>query len=148
VQFSGFGESGDGARRSGLSSRQDPHIGNPGEETLLPATADELDNRHIGLREAMLDGGFKQAPTNTALEGTARISSGASRSAPWPIRDLFQRLEPGRRGAHRRPQEPGSRRTRRHRHRYRTGFEGRVSHLKRGYGVRRSRLKGDEGHRI
>ena len=27
-------------------------------------------------------------------------------------------------------------------------MEGRVSHLKRGYGMRRSRLKGDEGHRI
>ena len=45
-------------------------------------------------------------------------------------------------------QEPGSRRTRRRRRRYRTGMEGRVSHLKRGYGLNRSRLKGDEGHRI
>jgi IS5 family transposase len=44
-------------------------------------------------------------------------------------------------------QKPGSRRTRR-RQRYRTGMEGRVSHLKRGYGLRRSRLKGDEGHQI
>jgi transposase, IS5 family len=38
--------------------------------------------------------------------------------------------------------EPGSRRTRRRLARYRTGCEGRISHLKRGYGLRRSRLKG------
>ena len=31
--------------------------------------------------------------------------------------------------------------------RYRTGAEGRISHLKRGYGLRRSRLKGDEGQK-
>jgi len=31
--------------------------------------------------------------------------------------------------------------------RYRTGAEGRISHLKRGYGMRRSRLKGDEGQK-
>jgi IS5 family transposase len=29
--------------------------------------------------------------------------------------------------------------------RYRTGAEGRISHLKRSYGLRRSRLKGDDG---
>jgi IS5 family transposase len=32
--------------------------------------------------------------------------------------------------------------------RYRTGAEGRISHLKRGYGMDRSRLKGDEGQQI
>jgi len=32
--------------------------------------------------------------------------------------------------------------------RYRTGAEGRISHLKRGYGLDRSRLKGDEGRQI
>jgi len=31
--------------------------------------------------------------------------------------------------------------------RSRTGAEGRISHLKRGYGLRRSRLKGDEGQK-
>ena len=41
--------------------------------------------------------------------------------------------------------EPGSRRTRRRRARYRTGIEGRISHLKRGYGLRRSLLRGHEG---
>ena len=44
--------------------------------------------------------------------------------------------------------EPGSRRTRRRLARYRTGCEGRISHLKRGSGLRRSRLKGDQGQRI
>ena len=37
--------------------------------------------------------------------------------------------------------EPGSRKTRKRRARYRTGAEGRISHLKRRYGLRRSRLK-------
>jgi IS5 family transposase len=99
-------------------------IGNPAEETLLPATAAELTRLGIKLREVMVDGGFKQAPTNTALEGLADAVHIAGR------------------------QEQGSRRTRRRRQRYRTGAEGRVSHLKRGYGLRRSRLKGDEGHQI
>ena len=99
-------------------------IGNPGEETLLPDTARELTNLGIKLREVMVDGGFKQTATNTALEGLADTVHIAGR------------------------QETGSRRTRRRRQRYRTGVEGRVSHLKRGYGLRRSRLKGNEGHHI
>jgi IS5 family transposase len=99
-------------------------IGNPAEETLLPATAAELTTLGIKLREVMVDGGFKQAATNTALEGLADTVHITGR------------------------QEPGSRRTRRRRQRYRVGVEGRVSHLKRGYGLRRSRLKGDQGHRI
>jgi hypothetical protein len=33
----------------------------------------------------------------------------------------------------------------RRRARYRTGSEGRISHLKRGYGMRRSRLKDHDG---
>ena len=44
--------------------------------------------------------------------------------------------------------EPGSRRTRKRSARYRTGIEGRISHLKRRYGLRRSRLKGDDGMQI
>ena len=99
-------------------------IGNPGETTLLPATRGALDPAGIKLRELLVDGGFKQAPTNTTLEDLADEVHIAGR------------------------QETGSRRTRRRRHRYRTGVEGRVSHLKRGYGLRRSRLKGHEGHQI
>jgi IS5 family transposase len=44
--------------------------------------------------------------------------------------------------------QPGSRRTQRRLARYRTGAEGRISHLKRGYGLDRSRRKGDEGRQI
>jgi hypothetical protein len=44
-------------------------------------------------------------------------------------------------------QEPGSKRTRKRLARYRTGAEGRISHLKRRYGLDRSRLKGDQGRR-
>jgi len=45
-------------------------------------------------------------------------------------------------------QEPASKHTSRRLRRYRTGAEGRVSHLKRRYGLDRSRLKGDEGQQI
>ena len=45
-------------------------------------------------------------------------------------------------------QQPESRRTTRRLRRYRTGAEGRISHLKRGYGIDRSRLKGDDGQQI
>jgi len=99
-------------------------IGNPAEDTLLPDTAQQLRNLDIKLKEIMVDGAFTTTATNTALEGLADTVHIAGR------------------------QEEGSRRTRRRRRRYRTGMEGRVSHLKRGYGLRRSRLKGDEGHRI
>ena len=98
--------------------------GNPTEDTLLPDTAAELANLQIKLREVTVDGAFNTTPTNTALEGLADEVHITGR------------------------QEPGSRRTRRRRQRYRTGAEGRISHLKRGYGLRRSRLKGNEGHQI
>ena len=97
--------------------------GNPAEDILLPSTAAELARLEIKSREVMVDGGFNLTPTNT-------------RSRAWPT------------GAHHRLPGTRSRRTRRRRQRYRTGAEGRVSHLKRGYGLRRSRLKGDEGHQI
>ena len=45
-------------------------------------------------------------------------------------------------------QQPASERTSRRLRRYRTGAEGRISHLKRGYGIDRSRLKGDDGQQI
>ena len=99
-------------------------IGNPAEDTLLPDTAQELRNLDIKLKEIMVDGAFTTTATTTALDGLADTVHIAGR------------------------QEQGSPRTRRRRQRYRTGMEGRVSHLKRGYGLRRSRLKGDEGHRI
>ena len=45
-------------------------------------------------------------------------------------------------------QQPASKRTTRRLRRYRTGQEGRISHLKRRYGLDRSRLKGDQGRQI
>lgn len=99
-------------------------LGNPAENTLLPDTATELKNLDITLKEIVLDGGFMPTPSNTALEDLADTIHITGR------------------------QETGSRRTRRRRQRYRTGAEGRISHLKRGYGLDRSRLKGDTGHQI
>ena len=76
----------------------------------------------ISPREVALDGGFMPTPTNTALADLA----------PTTV------FIAGR-------QEPTSKRTTRRLRRYRTGKEGRISHLKRRYGLDRSRLKGDEG---
>jgi IS5 family transposase len=100
-------------------------IGNPGEDTLLPDTVAELKRLGICPREVALDGGFNVGPTSEAFEDLA------------PERVFIS----GR-------QQPGSKRTQRRMQRYRTGAEGRVSHLKRGYGLDRSRLKGDEGQQI
>jgi IS5 family transposase len=96
--------------------------GNPPESKLLPDTTAEL--KHVGLRprEVALDGGFEKGPTAEALGWIA------------PDRVFIA----GR-------QQPGSRRTQRRLGRYRTGAEGRISHLKRSYGLRRSRLKGQAG---
>lgn len=99
--------------------------GNPGEDQLLPQTVAELDRADIQPREVALDGGFNTAPTAKAL-------------ADAPPERVFIA---GR-------QEPTSPRTRRRLARYRAGKEGRISHLKRGYGLGRSRLKGSEGQMI
>ena len=99
--------------------------GNPGEDTLLPETVAELERLGLSPREVALDGGFNIGPTTEAL---AELG---------PERVFIS----GR-------QQPGSRRTQRRLQRYRTGAEGRISHLKRRYGMDRSRLKGDEGQRI
>ena len=99
--------------------------GNPTEDTLLPQTVAELGRLGLCPREVALDGGFNIGPTADAL-------------APLGCERVFIS---GR-------QQPGSRRTQRRLQRYRTGAEGRISHLKRGYGLRRSRLKGAEGQRI
>jgi IS5 family transposase len=102
-------------------------IGNPGEDTLLPATIAELKRLGISPKEVALDGGFNIGPTRQALED--------------------HDLDPERVFISGR-QQPGSKRTQRRMQRYRTGAEGRISHLKRGYGLDRSRLKGDEGQQI
>jgi IS5 family transposase len=97
-------------------------LGNPAENRLLPTTATELEALGLHPRELVGDGGFLPGPTLDALPQLA------------PERVQLS-------GRH----EPGSRRTRKRRARYRTGIEGRISHLKRGYGLKRSRLKGHDG---
>jgi IS5 family transposase len=96
--------------------------GNPAENALLAHTAAELQRAGMTLREVVVDGGFMPGPTFDAFG------------------DLSQR-QVQIAGRH----QPGSRKTRKRRARYRTGIEGRISHLKRRYGLRRSRLKGDDG---
>jgi transposase, IS5 family len=100
-------------------------VGNPAENTLLPGTVLELERLGIRPREIALDGGFMTGPSNHALE----------------------QLDPDRIFIAGR-QQPASKRTSRRLRRYRTGAEGRISHLKRRYGLDRSRLKGDEGQQI
>jgi IS5 family transposase len=98
--------------------------GNPVENALLPHTIAELDKLGLTPREVALDGGFTLGPTQDAVSDLA------------PERMFIA----GR-------QQPGSRRTQRRLQRYRTGAEGRISHLKRRYGLRRSRLKGNDGQK-
>lgn len=102
-------------------------LGNAHEDSMLPDTLDTLIRLGVKPKEIALDGGFNTAATNQALND----------------RDL----QPDRVFISGR-QQPGSRRTQRRLQRYRTGAEGRISHLKRGYGLNRSRLKGEQGHQI
>ena len=99
--------------------------GNPQEVVMFPDTVAELTRLGITPREVALDAGFQPGPTNAALEDLA----------PKTV------FIAGR-------QQPGSKRTQRRLRRYRTGQEGRISHLKRRYGLDRSRLKGDQGRQI
>lgn len=96
--------------------------GNPGENELLPTTVAELKGLGLRPREVALDGGFQAKATAEALV---------------PLQP--QRTFIAGRAA------PGSKRTQRRLTRYRVGVEGRISHLKRGHGLRRTRLKGGEG---
>lgn len=97
-------------------------IGNPQENVLLPDTVAELRRLGIRPREAAFDAGFQPGPTNTALADLA-------------VKTVFIA---GR-------QQPDSKRTTGRLRRYRTGEEGRISHLKRRYGLDRTRLKGHQG---
>jgi transposase, IS5 family len=99
--------------------------GNPAEDALLPDTVQELERLGLSPREVALDGGFRPRPTTDSVTTLA------------PERVFIS----GR-------QQPGSKRTQRRLTRYRTGAEGRISHLKRRYGLRRSRLKGHQGQQI
>ena len=100
--------------------------GNPGETTLLPATLAHIDTAGFEIRELSVDGGFARQATLDAVTASAQEPVTVSIAGN---------------------QEPESPRTRRRLYRYRSGAEGRISHLKRGYGLRRSRLKGHHGQR-
>jgi IS5 family transposase len=98
--------------------------GNPGESDLLPGTLAQLDRLKFTIRELAVDGGFGKNSTQDAINTTGQT--------PTTV------YIAGR-------QEPDSRHTRRRLYRYRAGAEGRISHLKRGYHLRRSRLPGHTG---
>jgi IS5 family transposase len=100
--------------------------GSTHENALLPATAAELDQVGITVREAAVDAGFLRARTEQAL---------AQAGSP----EVFIAGD---------TDNAGSPRTRRRRARFRVGCEGRISHLKRTYGAGRSRLKGTQGAKI
>jgi IS5 family transposase len=95
-------------------------IGSPNETELLPQTATELERAGLRPREVALDGGFQPTTTNPLLPQGAEV------------------FIAGR-------QQPDSRRSRRRLARYRVGCEGRISHLKRSYGLGRARLRGHPG---
>ncbi len=100
--------------------------GNPGENLLLPDTLAGLDALGLSISEIALDGGFRVTATSDALAESVQ--------APKTVAIAGT-------------QEPDSPRTRRRLYCYRAGAEGRISHLKRRYGMRRSRLKGHDGQR-
>ena len=97
-------------------------IGSPNEHQLIAQTGARLDGLGLRPRELALDGGFAPGPVERHL--------------PPPDRTFIA----GRRSA-------GSQKTNRRLAKFRVGCEGRISHLKRRYGMRRSRLKGHDGAR-
>jgi transposase, IS5 family len=109
-----------GAR--GLILPASSQIGARNESELLPATIAEIDRLKRRPRELAFDGGFEPPVTNRIVAGRAVV------------------FIAGR-------QQPHSRRSRQRLARYRVGCEGRISHLKRRYGLARSRLKGHHGTR-
>jgi IS5 family transposase len=107
-----------GAR--GLLLPAPTRIGSPNESELLAQTAQELTRAGLRPRRVALDGGFAPGPVAEHLPDADRV------------------FITGRHGT-------GSRHSDRRLARYRVGAEGRISHLKRGYGMRRSRLRGLDG---
>ena len=111
-----------GPRQRGFLMPVTISIGNPSENELLPKTVAELARAGLAPRIVAVDGGFQTRATAQALE-------------PLAPRLLFIA---GRKTT-------TSRSTRRRLARFRTGCEGRISHLKRAYGLGRSRLRGLAG---
>jgi IS5 family transposase len=97
-------------------------IGSLNEAQLLPATGQRLRELDLRPREIALDGGFQPGPVREHL--------------PAPERLFIS-------GHH----APHARKTNRRLAKFRVGAEGRISHLKRRYGLDRSRLKGHPGAR-
>ena len=97
-------------------------IGSLNESQLLPATGQRLCDLDLRPREIALDGGFQPGPVRAHL--------------PDPDRLFIS-------GHH----APHARKTNRRLAKFRVGAEGRISHLKRRYGLDRSRLKGHPGAR-
>jgi IS5 family transposase len=113
---------GRGAR--GLILPPNLQVGNPQENQLLLDTVAELGKVDASPNVAVFDGAFKLHVTREAMAGTGAevFIAGSKKNA-------------------------GSRRHQRRLARYRVGCEGRISHLKREFGARRSRLKGEHGAR-
>jgi IS5 family transposase len=109
-----------GAR--GLILPPSTKVGSPNESDLLPVTGARLDRLGLKPQEIALDGGFSPGPVNRYLPERQRTFIAGH-------------------------QNLGSRRTNRRLAKFRVGCEGRISHLKRRYGLRRSRLKGHAGAR-
>jgi transposase, IS5 family len=109
-----------GAR--GLILPAPTRIGSPNEADLLPDTAEEIRDAGLRPREVAVDGGFQPGPVAELLPDTTNTFIAGQQST-------------------------GNRRSDRRLARYRVGAEGRISHLKRGYGLRRSRLRGIDGAR-
>lgn len=99
--------------------------GNPGENELLDQTVEQINKLDVNIREVALDGGFGH---HKSIEQLAPLKPErvyiAGRANDW------------------------SKRTTKRLYRYRTGAEGRISHIKRSYGIDRTRLKGHEGSDI
>jgi len=95
--------------------------GSTHENTLLTQTVAELERLGIHPREAAFDAGFTPKHATELLKPLA--------CKPFIV------------GA----TQPKSRHTKRRLGRYRVGCEGRIAHLKRGYGAGRSRLRGTNG---
>jgi transposase, IS5 family len=109
-----------GAR--GLILPAPTRIGSPNEADLLADTAGEIRKAGLRPRDVAVDGGFQPGPVHEHLpDATNAFIAGQQRT--------------------------GSKHTDRRLARYRVGAEGRISHLKRSYGLRRSRLRGLDGTR-
>ena len=92
------------------------------ENKLLEQTGQRMHELALRPREIALDGGFAPGPAADHLPSVDRLFIAGRHSA-------------------------GSTKTNRRLARFRVGAEGRISHLKRRYGMRRSRLKGHHGAR-